>query len=92
MDARLNVRELPSTNASRQGKNQRLKIAGAILVLVLLLMVVVTYSPQIDSKATPLTTPQNEGRADATFVTDYFPAQFGSPRTNGVPEVHIQAF
>ena len=91
MDARRNLRELPSTNASRQGKNQRFKIAGAILVLVLLLMVV-TYSPQIDSKATPLTTPQNEGRADATFVTDYFPAQFGSPRTNGVPEEHIQAF
>jgi hypothetical protein len=91
MDARLNVRELPSTNPSRQGKNQWFKIAGAILALALLLMVV-TYSPQIDSKATPLTTPQNEGRADAGFVTDYFPAQFGSPRTSDAPEVHIQAF
>lgn len=90
MDARLNARELSSTQTSRHGRNQRFKIAGAILVLVLLLMVV-TYSPQIDSRATRLITP-HDGRADATFATDYFPAQFGNPRTNSVAEEHIQAF
>jgi hypothetical protein len=36
--------------------------------------------------------PQSDGSTEATFVIDYFPAQFDSPAKNGAPEDHIQAF
>jgi hypothetical protein len=93
MDARRHAARFSGTKASDRvaGKDQRLKFGGAILALVVLLILAV-HSPQIDSNAAPPTAAQSDGRAGVTFVSDYFPAQFGSPYPNGVPEEHIQAF
>jgi hypothetical protein len=92
MNARSHLSELSGPNEPRRvaRSSRPLKIAGAVLVILLLLLLT-THSPQIDLKAAQPPV-QNHGRTDATFVGDYFPAQFGSPRTSGVPEEHIQAF
>ncbi|MDB5926182.1 MAG: hypothetical protein JWN13_5118 [Betaproteobacteria bacterium] len=84
-------RSNPDSTAHVAEKNQRLKFAGAILVLALILFVA-TQWPQRDSNAARLTAPQSDGTTEATFVIDYFPAQFDSPAKNGAPEDHIQAF
>lgn len=93
MDARRHLSGRSGLDQSRwlAGNIRPLKIiAGAILV-ILLLLVVTTHSPQIDSNAAQPAA-QSQGATDATFIGDYFPARFGSPRTSGAPEAHIQAF
>ncbi len=92
MDGRRNALEHSSTKASDQvtGK-RRLKFAGGISVLVLVLMLATDW-PYRESNAARLTAPQNDDRTDAGVAIDYFPAKFGSPSTNSAPEEHIQAF
>ena len=92
MNARREEVRLAVSNAreSAHQRTQRLKLAGAILTLVVIVFVTAQW-PQRDSNAARLTPPQN-GSTEATFVIDYFPAQFDSPAKNGVPEEHIQAF
>jgi hypothetical protein len=93
MNARRDEVRLAVSNAreSAHQRKQRLKLAGAILTLVMILFVTAQW-PQRDSNAARLASPQNDGSPAATFVIDYFPAQFDSPAKNGMPEEHIQAF
>ena len=93
MNARRDEVQLAVSNARETAhqRTQPLKLAGAILTLVMILFVTAQW-PQRDSNAARLASSQNNGNNEATFVVDYFPAQFDSPAKNGMPEEHIQAF
>jgi len=79
-NSRLFERHLP--------KKQRLKIAGPVLGLVLIVFVVAHWRNTVPTAAIAAVT--SDANTAATF--DYFPAQFDSPAKNNAPEEHIQAF
>ena len=92
MDARPNVSESAITKPTEQRseRNRRLKVGGGI-ALVVLLLAVTTHSRESESSAASVASPQAV-RTEAPAAFEYFPAQFGTPVANGLPEEHIQAF
>lgn len=84
--------ERPNTPAPEPvaHKAQRLKLTAAILVLAVAIFIAVQW-PKSDSTAA-FAASRSADSTEATFVIDYFPAQFDSPAKNNAPEQHIPTF
>jgi len=90
MDAARSDLEPPNSHVSERHlqKQQRLKVAGPILALVLIVFMAAHWRNTAPTAAIAAVT--SDANTAATF--DYFPAQFDSSAKNKAPEEHIQAF